>query len=100
VKNREEYFMSKRIWMMAIALCAVLGLSAVLFAQAPHVTVGEKHGNMRAAQEYIQQAWRKVDEAQKDNNYNLGGHAGRAKELLAQASEEIKLSAETANSHH
>jgi hypothetical protein len=86
--------------MVAIALCAVFALSAVLFAeQEPRVTVGEKHGNMRAAQEYIQQAWRKVDEAQKDNNYNLGGHAGRAKELLAQASEEIRLSAETANSH-
>jgi hypothetical protein len=86
--------------MVAIALCAVFALSAVLFAaQEPRVTVGEKHGNMRAAQEYIQQVWRKVDEAQKDNNYNLGGHAGRAKELLAQASEEIKLSAEAANSH-
>jgi apolipoprotein N-acyltransferase len=93
------HFMSKRIWMVAIALCAVSALSAVLFAQAPRVTVGEKHGNMRAAQEYIQQAWRKVDEAQKDDNYNLGGHAGRAKELLAQANEEIKLSAEAANSH-
>jgi hypothetical protein len=92
--------MSKRIWMVAMALCAAFALSAVLFAQQePRVTVGEKHGNMRAAQEYIQQAWRKVDEAQKDNNYNLGGHAGRAKELLAQASEEIKLSAEAANSH-
>jgi hypothetical protein len=87
--------------MVAIALCAVFALSAVLFAQqGPRVTVGEKHGNMRSAQEYIQQAWLKVDEAQKDNRYNLGGHAGRAKELLAQASEEIKLSAETANSHH
>ena len=92
--------MSKRIWMVAMVLCAAFALSAVLFAQQePRVTVGEKHGNMRAAQEYIQQAWRKVDEAQKDNNYNLGGHAGRAKELLAQASEEIKLSAEAANSH-
>jgi hypothetical protein len=92
--------MCKRIWMAAIALCAVFALSAVLFAeQEPRVTVGDKHGNMRAAQEYIQQAWRKVDEAQKDNNYNLGGHAGRAKELLAQASEEIKRSAEDANSH-
>jgi hypothetical protein len=86
--------------MVAMALCAAFALSTVLFAQQePRVTVGEKHGNMRAAQEYIQQAWRKVDEAQKDNNYNLGGHAGRAKELLAQASEEIKLSAEAANSH-
>jgi hypothetical protein len=44
--------MSKRIWMVAIALCAVFALSAVLFAQqGPRVTVGEKHGNMRAAQE-------------------------------------------------
>ena len=92
--------MSKKIWMIVVALCAVFALSAVLFAQAPRVTVGERHGNMRAAQEYIQQAWRKVDEAQKDNSHNLGGHAGRAKELLAQASEEIKLSAEAANAHH
>ncbi len=91
--------MVQRIVMMCVTLCAAFALGAALFAQAPRVTVGEKHGNMRAAQEYIQQAWRKVDEAQKDNNYNLGGHAGRAKELLAQASEEIKLSAEAANSH-
>jgi hypothetical protein len=47
----------------------------------------------------IQQAWQKIDDAQQDNNYNLGGHAGRAKELLVQASQEIKESAEAANSH-
>jgi len=75
------------------------GVGAVMFAQAPAVNVGDRHGNMRAAQQYIQQAWLKVDEAQQDNHYNLGGHAGRAKELLSQASEEIKLSAEAANSH-
>jgi hypothetical protein len=63
----------------------------------PPVDVGDRHGNMRAAQQLIQQAWMKVDEAQKDNNYNLGGHAGRAKELLSQASGEIKASAEAAN---
>ena len=92
--------MVRKIVVMCIALCAAFALGAALFAQAPGVTVGDRHGNMRAAQQYIQQAWRKVDEAQKDNRYNLGGHAGRAKELLAQASEEIKLSAEAANSHH
>jgi hypothetical protein len=48
-----------------------------------------------------QQAWRKVDEAQRDNHYNLGGqgHAGRAKELLSQASEAIRLSADADNDH-
>lgn len=78
---------------------AGIALSAVGFAQAPRVNVGERHGNMRAAQELIQQAWQKVDVAQQDNHYNLGGHAGKAKDLLAQASEEIRLSADAANSH-
>jgi hypothetical protein len=94
---QEEFVMVRKISMAVIALCAAFALGAVLFAQAPPVDVGDRHGNMRAAQELIQQAWRKVDEAQKDNHYNLGGHAGRAKELLGQASEEIKLSAEAAN---
>jgi hypothetical protein len=91
--------MRRTILMAGVALCGALTLGAVPFGQAPRVTVGDRHGNMRAAQEFIQQAWEKVDEAQKDNHYNLGGHAGRAKDLLAQASEEIKLSAEAANSH-
>lgn len=91
--------MTKKIVMAAIALFASFALGAVLFAQAPSVDVGERHGNMRAAQQLIQQAWLKVDEAQHDNNYNLGGHAGKAKELLAQASEQIRLSADAANSH-
>jgi hypothetical protein len=90
----------KRILLITLGLCVAFTLGAVVFAQQPRVDVGERHGNMRAAQELIQQAWQKVDEAQKDNNYNLGGHAGRAKELLSQASEQIKQSAEAANSHH
>jgi hypothetical protein len=91
--------MTRKILMVCIALCAAFALGAVLFAQQPPVNVGERHGNMRAAQQLIQQAWQKVDEAQKDNNYNLGGHAGKAKELLSQATEEIRLSADAANSH-
>jgi apolipoprotein N-acyltransferase len=91
--------MTKKILMATVALFASFTLGAVLFAQAPAVDVGERHGNMRAAQQLIQQAWLKVDEAQHDNNYNLGGHAGKAKELLAQASEQIRLSADAANSH-
>jgi hypothetical protein len=91
--------MSKQVRMVTVALCALLALAGYLLAQEPPVNVGERHGNMRAAQQLIQQAWQKVDAAQQDNNYNLGGHAGRAKELLRQASEEIHLSADAANSH-
>jgi hypothetical protein len=89
----------KRILLVGIALCAAFALGAAVFAQQPPVNVGERHGNMRAAQQLIQQAWQKVNEAQQDNHYNLGGHAGRAKELLSQASEEIRLAADAANSH-
>jgi hypothetical protein len=89
----------KSALIVVVAVCVSFVLGAVVFAQPP-VNVGDRHGNMRAAQELIQQAWEKVNEAQKDNNYNLGGHAGKAKDLLAQASQEIKLSAEAANSHH
>jgi hypothetical protein len=91
--------MGKRILVVGIAFCAAFALAAMVFAQQPPVNVGDRHGNMRAAQQLIQQAWRKVDEAQQDNHYNLGGHAARAKELLFQASEEIRLSADAANSH-
>ena len=87
------------VLMVAVLVCLSFVLGAVVFAEPP-VNVGERHGNMRAAQELIRQAWQKIDEAQKDNNYNLGGHAGKAKDLLSQASEEIKMSAEAANSHH
>jgi apolipoprotein N-acyltransferase len=87
-----------RILLITLARCLAFTLGAVGLAQQPPVDAGERHGNMRAAQQLIQQAWQKVDEAQQDNNYNLGGHAGRAKELLSQASEQIKLSAEAANS--
>jgi apolipoprotein N-acyltransferase len=95
----QENSMTKRNVLTGVALCAAFALGGALFAQAPPVDVGDRHGNMRAAQQLIQQAWQKVDEAQQDNHYNLGGHAGRAKELLSQASQEIKLSAEAANEH-
>jgi hypothetical protein len=83
--------------MLRKSLLAVIALCVIALAQGPRVDVGERHGNMRAAQQLIQQAWQKVDAAQHDNNYDLGGHAGRAKELLSQASEEIRLAADSAN---
>jgi len=88
--------MTKKVLLVVVALCAAFALGA---AQGPAVTVGDRHGNMRAAQQLIQQAWRKIDDAQHDDHYNLGGHAGKAKDLLSQASEEIRLAADAANSH-
>ena len=57
----------------------------------------QRHGNLAAAQRLVVQAFERLSEAQNANEYQLGGHANRAKELLRQANEEIKLAAEAAN---
>jgi hypothetical protein len=79
-----------------IALAATFAAAA--WAQTPVLNVDpDRHGNLAAAQRLVRQAFDRISEAQVDNNYRLGGHADRAKELLRQANEEIKLAAETAN---
>jgi len=57
------------------------------------------HPNLAAAQKLALQAFDKLEAAQKANEYDLGGHAARAKDLLKQANAEIKLAAEAAGKH-
>jgi len=67
-------------------------------AQMPMQNIDpQRHGNLAAAQNLVVQAFERLSDAQVANNYQLGGHVERAKELLRQANEEIKLAAETAN---
>ncbi|MGO8943281.1 MAG: hypothetical protein ACLQJ7_06365 [Syntrophobacteraceae bacterium] len=61
------------------------------------VDVGPRHGNLRAAQKFIERAISKITAAQVANEYDMEGHAARAKELLDQAYDEIKLAALAAN---
>lgn len=70
----------------------------VVYMQAPVVNIGTRHGNLRNAQSNIVQAYRKIGQAQVDNQDQLGGHAQRAKALLIQANEELRLAANVANS--
>ena len=75
----------------AVAACAVS-------AQVPVQNIDpERHGNLAAAQRLVVQAFERLSDAQVANDYRLGGHVGRAKDLLRQANEEIKLAAEAAN---
>lgn len=65
---------------------------------APEATVNAtKHGNLAKAQEYIQSAYTSIVDAQKANEYDLGGHAAKAKTVLEQAQKELKLAAEAAS---
>jgi hypothetical protein len=70
----------------------------VIYVQAPVVNIGRRHGNLRAAQENIVNAYQYINQAQSDNDGQLGGHAQRAKDLLAQADAELRMAANVSNS--
>ena len=75
-----------------IVCCAVVGF---LFSCASV----PRHPNLVAAQQFAEQAIEKITEAQQANNYDMKGHAARAKALLEQAIEEIRLAEQAANAN-
>lgn len=92
--------MTKRSLAITAPLSLTLALVGVMFAEAPVVNIDpHRHGNMAAAQNYLVQAFQRLDRAQQANEDQLGGHAQRAKDLLMQADEQIRLAADVANEH-
>ena len=85
----------KRIAISLVFLGAALGaVASASHAQPPQQDISTfRHGNLAAAQRLVAQAFDRLTAAQQANEYQLGGHADRAKELLRQASEEMKLAA-------
>lgn len=57
----------------------------------------KKHPNLAAAQQLSGEAYVKVVAAQNANEYDMAGHAAKAKALLEQANAELKLAAGAAN---
>ena len=58
-----------------------------------------RHPNLANAQQFVQQAMEKVSDAQKANNFDMQGHAARAKALMRQAMEEIRLAEQAADNN-
>jgi hypothetical protein len=58
-----------------------------------------RHPNLAAAQRLIDQAYAKISAAQDANEFDMNGHAAKAKSLLEEANREIKAAAMTANRH-
>jgi len=88
----------KSVW---IVLGAVLFWVSLTIAQEPvHNIDAQKHPNLRQAQNQIVSAYHYIDAAQKDNDWDMEGHAAKAKTLLVQASNELKEAAEIANKGH
>ena len=84
-----------------LLLAATLLLGGIALAQKPPENVSPtRHPNLAAAQRACDHAIQKIDEAQQANEFDLSGHAAKAKQLLEQASEELKQAALTANKNH
>ena len=81
-----------------ITVCAALLVGGAALAQRPKQNVSAgRHPNLAAAQRLCEQAWQKIGAAQEANEWDMQGHAAKAKQLLDEASKELKQAAEAAN---
>lgn len=83
-----------------IASAAALALFATSAMARPADNVSHhRHPNIAAAQRLTTQAYNRIVDAQKANEFDLGGHAAKAKQLLEEANQELKEAALTSNSN-
>jgi hypothetical protein len=81
-----------------IAALAVALLAGVASAEKPPQNVSaSRHPNLAAAQRLCVQAFDKIDAAQRANEWDMNGHAKKAKQLLEEVNEELKQAALAAN---
>ena len=76
---------------------AVLAVGAIALAQPARNVSAGRHPNIAAAQRLCQQAYEKIAAAQQANEWDMQGHAAKAKELLDQVNNELKQAAQAAN---
>lgn len=89
--------MSKKMRGITALLVALL-FCGVTLAQEPVVNISKnEHPNLAEAQRLVAEANDYIGRAQKANSDQLGGHAEKARQLLAQANQELKAAAEYAN---
>ncbi len=85
-----------RVFTAAFSIALLSGGLAT--AQRPRENVAPgRHPNLAAAQRLSQQAWERVVQAQQANEWDLQGHAQKAKNLLDEVNRELKMAAEASN---
>jgi hypothetical protein len=85
---------SFRILIVSSVVIGLLSIGIIVYARnVSH----EHHPNLAAAQTFVERAIDKISVAQRAHEFDLNGHAAKAKALLDEAYTEIKLAAEAAN---
>jgi hypothetical protein len=89
--------MVRKLLVGASAMAVMLSVAS---AAPPADNVNpNKHPNLAAAQRLATEAYAKVSAAQSANEWDMNGHAAKAKELLDQVNQELKAAAVAANHH-
>jgi hypothetical protein len=74
------------------------GKVSAAVSETPEVNISSKrHPNLADAQKFVLMAYDKLSAAQKANDYDMEGHAQKAKDLLDKANILLKQAAEAAN---
>jgi hypothetical protein len=83
--------------MKKIILAVLFG---ILIGAGTAIYAAPKHPNLNAAHNLVLKALKRIDAAQQANEFDLGGHAQKAKDLLVQAEAELKQAKQAANEKH
>jgi hypothetical protein len=87
-----------RMKRILVAVVSCLMVAGMVYAAHPAKNVSAtKHPNLAAALVLCADAYQKLGAAQVANEFDMNGHAAKAKTLIEEAGKEIKLAAEAAN---
>jgi DICT domain-containing protein len=93
--------MTRKNFILGGALSAAMFAGGFAIAQLPADNISaQKHPNLAAAQRFSQQAFERISAAQQANEFDMDGHAAKAKDLLQQANEQLRVAANYANRNH
>ena len=84
-------------YLLATVIGGLLSIGTVALAQPKRNVSAARHPNIAAAQRLSQQAYEKIVAAQQANEWDMQGHAQKAKELLDQVNNELRQAATAAN---
>ena len=80
---------------------ALISTVAGIAQRPPKDNINSKrHPNLSAAQDLGTRAYGRIKDAQRANEYDLGGHAAKAERLLDQANQELRLATNVSNQDH
>jgi hypothetical protein len=83
---------------IAALIATAIFVSTLVGADVPAQNVDPaRHPNLAAAQNLSRQAFDKIEDARRSNDWDMNGHAARALNLLVEVNNELKAAAEAAN---